>query len=117
AAPAAELCRSALGPVSLGKCGMKVKLFVQKLDLRVKATGFWGNEVYALNQGDIGDIEAEINAWLGQNLGIKVVNIHQSVIPLFDFGSVGIITSVWYEESPDYPVAADRAGIPVSRGM
>jgi hypothetical protein len=73
---------------------MKVKLFVQ--NLRVKAKGFWGNRVYALNQAEI---EAEINTWLGQNPSIKVVSIKQSVIPRFGVGSAGIITSVWYEES------------------
>jgi hypothetical protein len=72
---------------------MKVKLFVQ--NLRVKAKDFWGSRVYALNQGDL---EAEINTWLDQNPGIKVVNIKQSVISRLGFGSVGIITSVWYEE-------------------
>jgi hypothetical protein len=72
---------------------MKVKLFVQ--NLRVKAKDFLGSQVYALNQGDL---EAEINLWLDQNPGITVVNIQQSMVPRFGFGSVGVVTSVWYEE-------------------
>jgi hypothetical protein len=72
---------------------MKMKLFVQ--NIRAKAKGFWGSEAYVLN---LGDVETEIHTWLDQNPGIKVIDIKQSVTSRWALGSVGLITSVWYEE-------------------
>jgi hypothetical protein len=73
---------------------MKMKLFVQSL--RFKPKDWWGRQVTVLDQGDI---EGEINTWMSQHPGIKVLNIKQSVIgPAWGFGNVVIYTSVWYEE-------------------
>jgi hypothetical protein len=74
---------------------MKIKLFVQSL--RFQAKDWWGRQINILNQSAI---EEEINTWIGQHPGIKVVNIKQSVIgPAFGFAHVVIYTTLWYEES------------------
>ncbi len=47
---------------------------------------------------DVSDLEREINAWLGQNPGIKIIDIKQSS----NGGSMAntkVFISVWYEQS------------------
>jgi hypothetical protein len=82
---------------------MKVKLFVQ--NLRAKAKGFWGREASVPN---LGEVETEINTWLDEHAGINVIGIKQSVIPRWAVGSVGLLTSVWYEERAAPGPAAER---------
>jgi hypothetical protein len=65
---------------------MRVKLFVQ--EVRFKTKHFWGGQVYAPDQSDL---ENEINTWLSQNSGIRVINIKQSVIPRLGWSSAGKI--------------------------
>ncbi len=47
---------------------------------------------------DVSDLEREINVWLGQNPGIKIIDIKQSS----NGGSMAntkVFISVWYEQS------------------
>ena len=70
---------------------MKVKLFVKDKS----AFRRWGRFV--------GELEAEVNAWLAANPGIKIVHITQSSNG-GSFDTSKVFLSVWYEEGAE-PVA------------
>ena len=59
---------------------MKVKLFFKKNPLRARAS-----------------FEDEINVWLAENKGIKIVDIKKVVVESFIFPAV-IYVSIWYED-------------------
>ncbi|MGC8666875.1 MAG: hypothetical protein ACP5VE_02000 [Chthonomonadales bacterium] len=79
---------------------------------------FWKNEPmkpglffgFGLTGKNAHGFEAEINAWLRNNPGIKVVDIKQSASGGSLAGSLWLI-SVWYEEGVELGSAADRGGI------
>ena len=57
---------------------------------------FWKN----LSGGNPQEFEAEINAWLQQHPGIRVVDIKQSASAGTFTGSLWLL-SVWYEEGAE----------------
>ncbi len=47
---------------------------------------------------DVSDLEREINAWMEQNPGIKIIDIRQSASG-GSMASTKVFISVWYEQS------------------
>jgi hypothetical protein len=65
---------------------------------RMKVKLFWKNVVTAHQDRDPRAFEDEINAWLGENPHIRVVDIRQTS----SGGNLGpslVFISVWYEEN------------------
>jgi hypothetical protein len=63
----------------------------------MKVKLFWKNGLMGRGEKDARDLEEEINAWLSENLRIKIVDIKQSSSGGSLAGSLWFV-SVWYEE-------------------
>ena len=83
---------------------MRVKLFWTNEPMK-PATGLLGGGRSGRNAQDF---EVEINAWLQQHSGIRVLGIKQSASGGSFAGSLWLI-SVWYEEDAEPGAAHDPA--------
>ena len=72
---------------------MRVKLFWKNGPLR--GCGVFGD--FATAGDNALDLESQINAWLSENRGVKIVDIKQSSSG-GSFGDSLWFVSVWYEE-------------------
>ena len=65
----------------------------------MKVKLFWKNNPVQFATRNAPDLQDEINAWLGENPRIKIIDIKQSSSGGSFFGGGLWFVSVWYEES------------------
>jgi len=64
----------------------------------MKVKLFWKNVVTAHQDRDPDALQDEINAWLGENPHIRVIDIRQTS-SAGNLGPLVLFISVWYEEN------------------
>jgi hypothetical protein len=74
---------------------VKVKLFVRDKS----AFGRW--------KRFLAELEDEVNIWLAENPGIRIVHITQSSNG-GSFDTSKVFLSIWYEDGAELPAASDR---------